>query len=101
PFYLSTKNKNEKYSLGLFGEQLLTNKIICLVESEKTAVIASFFYPQFDWLATGSRNGLTDDKISVLFNRQVYYLPDADKAGRNNSSITKLRRYETDFKIID
>jgi hypothetical protein len=40
----------------LFGEHLLIDKIkpVALVESEKTAVIASIYLPQFIWLAVGS-----------------------------------------------
>ena len=42
PFSLKPK-ENEQYKICLFGEHLLTDKIICLVESEKTAVICSHF----------------------------------------------------------
>ena len=102
PYSLKTNNGNEKYSLCLFGEHLLSNdKIICLVESEKTACIASFFYPQFDWLATGGNNKLTGEKIHVLFSRKIYYLNDADKAGKENSTLKRLREYEQDFQTIN
>ncbi|MDO8999789.1 MAG: DUF6371 domain-containing protein [Bacteroidota bacterium] len=101
PPYSLKPNKGEKYELCLFGEHLLSNKIICLVESEKTAVIASFVYPEFDWIATGGANKLTDDKISALFNKEVYYLNDADKAGKENSTIKKLIAYKLNYKIID
>lgn len=101
PYSLPPGRADEKYSLCLFGEHLLSDKIVCLVESEKTAFIASNKYPQFDWLATGSSNGLTDEKIFVLHNRQVYYLPDADKAGRENSSINALHRHKINFTLID
>ncbi|HEY1037760.1 MAG TPA: DUF6371 domain-containing protein, partial [Bacteroidia bacterium] len=85
-----------------FGEHLLQdNKIICIVESEKTAFIAASVYPQFNWLATGGANKLTDEKIEVLFNRKIYYLNDADKAGKENSTIKKLRAYKQDFEVID
>lgn len=101
PFSL-TAPKGRKYNLCLFGESLLSqDKTICLIESEKIAVISSFFYPQFDWLATGGANKLTDEKISVLYNRKIYYLNDADKAGRENSNIKKLLAYKLDFIIID
>ena len=56
-------------------------------------MLASYFYPQFDWLATGGANKLTDEKIHILFNRKVIYLCDADKAGRDNSTINKLKKY--------
>lgn len=90
--YLSAIEPGTKYTVCLFGEQNLSkDKIICLVESEKTAVISSFFYPEFDWLATGGAQNLTSDKMEVLYGRKVIYLCDADKIGTNNSSINKLK----------
>lgn len=101
PYSLKAPDTNTKYSICLYGEHLLSkDKIICLIESEKTAVIASFFYPDFDWLATGGKSGLTDEKISVLFNREIYYLNDADKAGNKNSTIDKLKAYQLNFKKL-
>ena len=101
PFSLSPP-KGRKYNLCLFGEHLLSNdKIICLVEGQKGAIICSFFYPQFDWLATGGANNLTNDKINALRGRKIYYLSDADKAGRENSTIKKLEAYKLDFESID
>jgi predicted P-loop ATPase len=100
PYSLKAR-KGEKYNLCLFGEHLLTNQVVCLVESEKTAIIASFIYPEFDWLATGGANKLTDEKMHVLYGRQIYYLNDADKAGKENSTIKKLKKYEQNFTIID
>lgn len=100
PYSLSAK-RGTKYPLCLFGEHLLRDdKIICLVESEKTAIIASSVYTEFDWLATGGANKLTDEKIDVLFGRKIYYLSDADIAGRENSTIKKLIAYELDYKNI-
>lgn len=93
-----------KYGMCLFGEDLLDpkkEKIVIIVESEKTKVIASFLYPEFDWISSGSSNGLTDEKISVLFGRKIIWLCDADKAGRDNSSIKKLKSFEQNFEVID
>jgi hypothetical protein len=99
--YALTAKKGTKYSLCLFGEHLLTNKIVCLVESEKTAIISSFFYPQFDWIATGGSNKLTNEKIGVLFGREIYYLNDADDAGRNSSTLKKLHEFEQNYTVVD
>lgn len=102
PYSLKAPDTNSKYSICLYGEHLLNkDKIICLVESEKTAVIASFYYPDFDWLATGGKSGLTDEKIQVLFNREIYYLNDADQAGNKNSTIDKLKAYQLNFKKVN
>jgi Domain of unknown function (DUF6371) len=98
------KNDAAKYGIPLFGEHLLDaekNKIVCVVESEKSAVIVSWFYPDFDFVACGAANGLTAEKLSVLFGRKIYWLADADKAGRDNSSIKNLKAYEQNFEVID
>jgi hypothetical protein len=63
----------------LFGEHLLssdTNKPIAIVESEKTAIIASIYFPQFIWLATGSKEGLKAEKLNSLKNRKIVAFPD-------------------------
>lgn len=100
----------KKYFLCLFGEHLLDpskQKIVIVVESEKSAAIASFFYPQFDWVACGSAQGLSDgsndtaNKIAPLMNRRVIWLADADKAGRANKSIRNLESYKIDYQVLD
>lgn len=100
----------EKYSLPLFGEHLLSEdkkKLVMIVESEKTALFASFHYPDYDWVACGSANGLSDgandtnDKITPLKGRQVVWLSDADIAGRKNSSIDKLKKHSIEHTIVD
>jgi hypothetical protein len=102
PFYLATKDKNTKYDRCLYGEHLLSKeKTICLVESEKTAVMASHIYPKFDWLATGGASGLSDSQMEALFNRRVFYLCDADEAGRNSPSLKKLVGYKINYELVD
>ena len=61
-----------------FGEHLLKDKTkpVAIVESEKTAVIASVYLPQFIWLAAGSKDGLNIDKCSILKGRTVVLFPD-------------------------
>lgn len=93
-----------KYGMCLYGEDLLDTmkeRIAIIVESEKTKVIASFHYPKFDWISVGSCNGLTNEKISVLFGRKIIWLCDSDKAGRDNSSIKKLKSFKQNFEVID
>ena len=63
-----------------FGEHLLPmnrGKPVALVESEKTALIASWYLPEYVWLATGGKNGcLNADALRVLRGRQVILYPD-------------------------
>jgi hypothetical protein len=62
----------------LFGEHLLHDKTkpVAIVESEKTAIIASAYLPQFIWLAVGSLNNLNAEKCLVLKGRTVILFPD-------------------------
>jgi hypothetical protein len=62
----------------LFGEHLLNDKTkpVAIVESEKTAVIASVYFPQFIWLAVGSLSNLKAEKCSVLAGRTIKLFPD-------------------------
>ena len=62
----------------LFGEHLLIDKTkpVAIVESEKTAVIASVYLPQFIWLAVGSLTNVNAEKCSILKGRTVTLFPD-------------------------
>ena len=62
----------------LFGEHLLNDKAkpVAIVESEKTAVIASVYFPQFIWLAVGSVSNLKAEFCSVLAGRTIKLFPD-------------------------
>ena len=65
----------------LFGEHLLKiypTKVVALVESEKSALIASGVYPDYVWLATGGKSQLSIDKLKVLQGRTVVMFPDVD-----------------------
>lgn len=65
-----------------FGTHLLReypNTDVCIVESEKTALIASIYLPQFIWLATGGASGCRWRDYSVfklLKGRNVTFFPD-------------------------
>lgn len=63
----------------LFGEHLINSypdKPIAIVESEKTAIIASLYYPQYLWLAVGNLADLNPEKCQAIANKQVILLPD-------------------------
>lgn len=67
----------------LFGEHLLSdtanaNKVIAVVESEKTAIICAVQYSDCVWLATGGKSQLSADKMKVLSGRTVIFFPDVD-----------------------
>jgi Domain of unknown function (DUF6371) len=72
--------KDCNFQQCFFGEHLLRDTgRIAIVESEKTAVIASHYYPQFIWIATGGSNGAGFTKpnvCKVLHGREVVMFPD-------------------------
>jgi hypothetical protein len=78
--WVHTKLKDPNFILSqcFFGEnQLKGNQKPCaIVESEKTAIIMSVFFPQYIWLACGGKDGLTNKKMEVLIGRTVTLFPD-------------------------
>lgn len=62
-----------------FGEHLIMDDVrkpIAIVESEKTALVASLFMPKYIWLASCSKYGINEQKCQVLKNRSVTLFPD-------------------------
>jgi Domain of unknown function (DUF6371)/Zinc beta-ribbon finger, putative len=91
------QNQIQEFNLNqcLFGEHLLktSEKVIAIVESEKTACIMSMLFNKYLWLATGSLNGLTSKKVQVLKNSKIILYPDLGIDGLNGSpfSIWKMK----------
>ena len=75
-----------------FGEHLLTDKTkpVAIVESEKTAVIASVYLPQFIWVASSGLNGLNAEKCSILKGRTVTLFPDLNGFDKWSSKAEEL-----------
>lgn len=62
-----------------FGEHLLSlypSAHVAIVESEKTAIIATIMRPDIIWLAAGSLNGFSLEKCTVLKHRKIIVYPD-------------------------
>jgi hypothetical protein len=73
--------KDFQYKQIFFGEHLLAkypDKTICIVEAEKTAIIASLCFPEFVWLGCNSKSWLKAERIKRLGTRQIILYPDAD-----------------------
>jgi len=90
PYYIHTKlpkNENEKYEFCNFGEHLVNrpeniHKTVAIVESEKSAIIASVYMPDFVWIASGGADMLKEVNMQVLKKRKIILVPDFDKKGR-------------------
>ncbi len=75
------KGKPFELAQVLFGTHLLAlpenkGKTICIVESEKTAIIASLHFPEYLWLATGGLSNLKAETVKPLAGRKVILVPD-------------------------
>jgi len=63
----------------LFGEHLLSmesDKPVAVVESEKTAIVASGLIPGVVWVATGGKTSKLKEKLQAVAGRKVKLYPD-------------------------
>jgi hypothetical protein len=86
----------------LFGQHLLIDKTkpVAIVESEKTAVIASVYLPQFIWVAVGSLTNLNAEKCSILKGRTVTLFPDLNGFEKWSSKAKELSHL-ANFTVSD
>ena len=86
----------------LFGTHLLIDKTkpVAIVESEKTAVIASVYLPQFVWVAVGSLTNLNAEKCSILKGRTVTLFPDLNGFEKWSSKAKELSHL-ANFTVFD
>lgn len=71
------------FGLHLIGpaDNVCQDKTICVVESEKTAVMMSELRPDCIWLATGGKTELNVARLKPLQGRRVILFPDTDTDG--------------------
>ena len=99
--------KKENFNLRqcLFGEHLLSSdqqRPVALVESEKSALISSFYLPQYLWIASGGKNGAFNrDAMSVLRNRRVLLFPDLGATDYWNSKMEMIRSLGIKVSLFD
>ena len=99
--------KKENFNLRqcLFGEHLLSydqQRPVALVESEKSALISSFYLPQYLRIASGGKNGAFNrDAVSVLRNRRVLFFPDLGATDYWNSKMEMIRSLEIEASLFD
>lgn len=83
-WYLAKRKMNDRRAAWpLFGEHLLNlnpSTPVGVVESEKTALIASIALSGYLWVATGSKQNLNPERCRALKGRAVYLFPDCDGA---------------------
>lgn len=87
-----------------FGEHLLHSdlqKPVAVVESEKTAVIASICLPEFVWVACGSKQSVKPQKLKRLGRRKIVLYPDADGFTLWQKIALEARLQGLDVKVSD
>jgi hypothetical protein len=87
-----------------FGQHLLlenSDKLIAIVEAEKTAIIGSLWFPEWLWLATGSKQNLTIERLQRLGTRRIILYPDADGFQQWQTIAHKARRQGLDVRVSD
>ncbi|TLF47116.1 DUF6371 domain-containing protein [Maribacter aurantiacus] len=92
--------KNFVLQQCLFGLHLIpesNNTPVCIVESEKTAVIMSIVLPQYIWMATGAKTNLKEDLLSPLKNSRIILYPDNSEYKDWNTKATILT--DRGFKV--
>lgn len=75
------RDRDNEPEMCYYGEHLATlypDKPIALVESEKTALVMSYFYPKFIWIATLSLNNFQAYRLSFIKDRPTIVFPDCD-----------------------
>lgn len=96
--WVHTEMKQKDYNLRqcFFGEHLLPlypDRKVFVVESEKTAVIASHFMPDVLWIATGGKNGCFNERaVSALAGRDVVLMPDLEATQEWQGKLPMLRK---------
>lgn len=79
PNWVHSKLKLENFNLKqcLYGGHLINeSQTIAVVESAKTAIIASVYFPSFVWVSCEGKEGLSLDKLKVLKGKNVVLFPD-------------------------
>jgi len=78
-----------------FGEHLLKlnlEKTIAIVESEKSALIASAVFPDLVWLSAGNIHGLSIEKCEVLRSRNTILFPDLNAYDKWSEKAIQIKK---------
>lgn len=88
-----------------FGEHLLPmnrGKPVAIVESEKTALVAAYYLPEYVWLASGGKNGcFNTDELRVLKGNQVILYPDIGATDQWQQKLSLLRNLGIEASIFN
>jgi hypothetical protein len=66
---------------------------ICIVESEKTAIIMSIVIPEYLWLATGSKTGFKQEMLQPIKEYNIIAYPDKTEFDSWNKKANQLNKF--------
>lgn len=77
-------------------------KPVAIVESEKTALVATYYLPEYVWLATGGKNScFNTDALHVINGRQVILYPDIGTTDQWRQKLSLLRNLGIEASIFN
>ncbi len=89
----------------LFGEHQIKfepkDKIIAIVESEKTAILMTALNPEFIWVACGSLTGIKRDTLLPFAQRQIILFPDLNGLKMWQEKAEQLQENSFDISVSD
>ncbi|MBD2752612.1 DUF6371 domain-containing protein [Spirosoma validum] len=108
PPWLIDYEQQAECSPCLFGLPQLktepTGKPVAIVEAPKTAVLCSYYFPHFIWLAAGGKSYLNAERLAPIKNRKIVLFPDVnayydlinDKGQTNRGWENKVQQLQAD-----
>ena len=79
-----------------------TQKTVGLVESEKTALIASHYLPQSRWFATGGKHGcFKSSSLTPLLGRNVILFPDLGATAYWQEKMLMMQSMGIEVQLFD
>lgn len=88
----------------LFGEHLLVGRPddgVCVVESEKSAIICAIWHPEFVWVATGGSHQFSLGNCQALTGRNVIVIPDVGMYGEWSAKALDLEPMCKSIEVMD
>jgi len=106
PTWAHTLMRIDKERVGqcFFGEHLLAefpDLPVGIVESEKSAIIASYYLPDYIWLACGGKDGMFGKAdLDIFKDRKVVLFPDLGMKENWEGKAERLRRHGIDTHVF-
>jgi hypothetical protein len=88
----------------LFGLHLINEsnqKIVAIVESEKTAVVMSIFKPEYTWLSTGSKQGFKYEMLKPITDYEIIAFPDKGEYNDWQNKAIELNSFGFNIRVSD